>query len=58
MSMPLEQSTMITCAECDDQLQHCHGTAIMLEGATHVCSDDPECTLDLAEHWFISLLEE
>lgn len=46
---------MIPCAGCDEQLQHCHGTAIILAGTMHVCSDDPDCTLDVAEHWFVSL---
>jgi hypothetical protein len=55
MSMPLERAAMTTCAGCDEQLQHCHGTAIILEGTMHVCSDDPDCTLDVAEHWFVSL---
>jgi hypothetical protein len=57
MSMPLEQATIIKCASCEEELRHCHGTAIIVDGATHVCSDDPDCTLEVGEHWFVSLDE-
>ena len=40
---------------CDDHLQHCHGTAIVMDYDTHVCSDDPDCTLSINEHWFMSV---
>jgi hypothetical protein len=40
---------------CDDHLQHCHGTAIVMDDDTHVCSDDPDCTLNVNEHWFMSV---
>jgi hypothetical protein len=40
---------------CDDNLLHCHGTAIVIDDATHVCSDDPDCTLSVNEHWFRSI---
>jgi hypothetical protein len=55
--MPLERAAVITCAGCDEQLQHCHGTAVIIDETTHVCSDDPDCTLEVAEHWFVSLDE-
>jgi hypothetical protein len=40
---------------CVDNLLHCHGTAIVIDDATHVCSDDPDCTLSVNEHWFMSI---
>lgn len=30
----------------------------MIDDTTHVCSDDPECRLDVDEHWFITLDED
>jgi hypothetical protein len=24
----------------------------MIDESTYVCSEDPDCTLDAAEHWF------
>ena len=48
---------MITCTSCDEDLRHCHGTAVIVDGGTHVCSDDPDCTLELAEHWYVALDE-
>ena len=43
---------------CDDRLLHCHGTAIVLAGGSHVCSDDPDCTLSVNEHWFMSVEDD
>jgi len=42
---------------CEDHLQHCHGTAIVIDDDSHVCSDDPDCTLSINEHWFMSVEE-
>ncbi len=53
MSMPLEQELTSSCLDCAKGLRHCHGTALVSRG-THVCSDDPDCTLNANEHWFIS----
>jgi hypothetical protein len=56
MSLPLRTTTpVIVCTMCDDNLLHCHGTAIVIDDATHVCSDDPDCTLSVNEHWFMSV---
>ena len=54
MSMPLESEEPAPCTWCEKSLQHCHGTAIV-DDVSHVCSDDPDCTLGVDEHWFISL---
>jgi len=56
MSMPLSQELRIACPSCANDLRHCHGTALAGDGA-HVCSDDPECTLSVDEHWFVALDE-
>jgi hypothetical protein len=54
MSMPLEQAAIVTCTSCEAELRHCHGTAIVVEGGAYVCSDDPNCTLEIAEHWYVA----
>jgi hypothetical protein len=54
MSLPLEQTSMVACTSCEEELQHCHGTAMVIDEATHVCSDDPDCALEIAEHWFVA----
>jgi hypothetical protein len=43
---------------CDDNLLHCHGTAIVIDDGSHVCSDDPDCPLSINEHWFMSVEDE
>jgi len=43
---------------CDDHLQHCHGTAIVIDEGSHVCSDDPDCTFSVNEHWFMSIEDD
>jgi hypothetical protein len=58
MSLPLQSLPEIVCASCDENLAHCHGTALVSIDETHVCSDDPECMLSVDEHWFISFDED
>ncbi|MFY9783852.1 MAG: hypothetical protein WAK12_10025 [Acidimicrobiales bacterium] len=53
MTIPLRKLET-TCISCEEDLQHCHGTAIVMDDATHVCSDDPDCTLSVDEHRFVS----
>ncbi len=55
MSLPLRYAPVAVCTMCDDNLLHCHGTAIVLDDDSHVCSDDPDCTLAINEHWFMSV---
>ncbi|MGA7836100.1 MAG: hypothetical protein WCA31_12910 [Acidimicrobiales bacterium] len=50
--MPTKHLENTTCASCKAGLRHCHGTAIVLDEA-HACSDDPDCVLDVDEHWFV-----
>jgi hypothetical protein len=53
MSLPLHDiSPDVVCSMCDDNLLHCHGTSIVNADGSYVCSDDPDCTLSVDEHWF------
>ena len=59
MSLPLRSTQpVVVCSMCDDRLLHCHGTAIVLANGSHVCSDDPDCTLSVNEHWFMSIEDD
>jgi hypothetical protein len=58
MSLPQQRTPYVTCASCDADLAHCHGTAIMIDDDAHVCSDDPDCTLSVDEHWFVSIHDD
>lgn len=59
MSLPLHYTPPVpVCSMCDDGLFHCHGTAIVLVNGSHVCSDDPDCTLSVNEHWFMSIEDD
>lgn len=58
MSRPLQIAPLTTsCSMCDDHLLHCHGTAIVIDDDEHFCSDDPDCTLGVNEHWFMAVAE-
>jgi hypothetical protein len=52
-----QQEPRLNCIWCENDLQHCHGTALVDVDGAHVCSDDPDCILDVDEHWFVSLNE-
>jgi hypothetical protein len=55
MSLPMQRTPDVVCTMCDDDLTHCHGTALVMDNGAHVCSDDPDCTLSIDAHWFVSL---
>jgi hypothetical protein len=38
------------CIDCVEDLEHCHGVAIVQEDGSHECSDDPECRLAIELH--------
>jgi hypothetical protein len=42
------------CTDCDQNLEHCHGTAIVEGDGSYVCSDDPDCRMAIELHLFIS----
>ena len=46
------------CLECDQDLEHCHGTALIGLDEVHHCSDDPDCRLPASLHVFISVEDE
>jgi hypothetical protein len=51
--MPESAVIIDVCAECKQDLEHCHGTAIVhLDGAAD-CSDDPDCRLTAELHLFV-----
>jgi hypothetical protein len=58
MSLPLREEQLIACTSCLEDLQHCHGTAIVNVDGAHVCSDEPQCTLAIDEHWYVALDED
>jgi hypothetical protein len=58
MSLAHNYSSPVVCTTCDEELQHCHGTAIVIGDALHACSDDPDCTSSIDEHWFVSIEDD
>jgi hypothetical protein len=50
----INTSTVIICLECSDDLEHCHGTAILTTDGDVECSDDPDCRLGVALHFFFT----
>jgi hypothetical protein len=59
MSLPMHYTApVVVCTLCDDNLVHCHGTAIVDANGAHVCSDDPDCTLSINEHWYMSIEDD
>jgi hypothetical protein len=51
--MPESAVIIEACAGCQEDLEHCHGTAILhLDGAAD-CSDDPDCRLTAELHLFV-----
>jgi hypothetical protein len=45
------------CIDCDQELEHCHGVAIVQEDGSHECSDDPDCRLAIELHLWITKAE-
>jgi hypothetical protein len=42
------------CADCDQDLEHCHGTAFQHCDGAADCSDDPGCRLPADLHLFVA----
>jgi hypothetical protein len=42
-----------TCTYCDDDLEHCHGVALVGEMSA-ICTEDPECRVAAELHQFVS----
>jgi hypothetical protein len=43
----------VSCTYCDDDLDHCHGVAVVSE-TNAVCSEDPDCRVAVELHEFVS----
>jgi hypothetical protein len=56
MSVLIEEISI--CTQCDEHLEHCHGTAIIHFDGSYDCSDDPECRLSIESHRFSFWEEE
>jgi hypothetical protein len=54
MTLALRATSM--CTYCDDDLEHCHGVAIVAD-FTSVCSDDPNCEVSMELHQFVAIDE-
>jgi hypothetical protein len=44
------------CTLCDDNLEHCHGVAIIVDEIV-VCSDDPDCDVSSELHHYVAFEE-
>jgi hypothetical protein len=42
-----------TCVECEQDLEHCHGTAIVHFDRSGDCAEDPSCRLAVEQHLFV-----
>jgi hypothetical protein len=45
------------CIECEEDLEHCHGTAIIQLDGSHECSEDPDCHLAIELHLWLAGVE-
>jgi hypothetical protein len=50
--MPVPAVITAACTECEQDLEHCHGTAIVHFDGTGDCTEDPGCRLVAEEHLF------
>jgi hypothetical protein len=50
--MAVTLNSITICRECDDDLEHCHGTAIMHADFSYDCSEDPDCRVPVELHLF------
>jgi len=51
--MPESAVIIDVCAECEQDLEHCHGTAIVHPDGAADCSDGPDCRLTAELHLFV-----
>jgi hypothetical protein len=47
---------IIACTLCDDDLEHCHGVAVVSDMSA-MCSEDPDCRVAIELHQFVSFDE-
>ena len=48
--MPEPAVIIEVCVECEQDLEHCHGTAIVHFDGLVDCADDPGCRLTVEHH--------
>ncbi len=46
----------VSCTYCDDDLEHCHGVAVVSDTSA-MCSEDPDCRVAIELHQFVSFDE-
>jgi hypothetical protein len=51
--MPEPAQTSDQCPDCREDLEHCHGTAIVHVDGAADCSDDPGCRRPATLHLFM-----
>jgi hypothetical protein len=56
--MPESAVIIKACAGCEQDLEHCHGTAILHPDGIADCSDDPGCRLTAELHLFVLACHE
>jgi hypothetical protein len=56
--MPESAVIIKACAGCEQDLEHCHGTAILHPDGLADCSDDPDCRLTAELHLFVLACHE
>jgi hypothetical protein len=49
-------SWSVSCTYCDDDLDHCHGVAVVSETGA-MCSEDSDCRVAIELHEFVSFEE-
>lgn len=56
--MPESAVIIKACGGCEQDLEHCHGTAILHPDGVADCSDDPDCRLAAELHLFMIFCHE
>ena len=50
--MPEPALIIEVCTDCEQDLEHCHGTAIVHGDGAGDCTEDPGCCLGVEQHLF------
>jgi hypothetical protein len=51
--MPEPAVSIEVCTECEQDLEHCHGTAIVHFDGMADCAEDPDCRMAAEQHLFV-----
>jgi hypothetical protein len=52
--MGRKNASTVVCVDCSEDIEHCHGTAIIMTNGAIECSDDPDCRLGVEVHYFFT----